>query len=562
MRRWWNNVGFALVSIAFLIAALTSFGCASRGPSTSTPAVAAATPTPQPAATPEPFLGPQPPDGKWLVDDKGRQYFRYEIPKHEGYYDRLPDNQIRIDYGMVLDVLEERPTSFVVKIYRSDQGPSAPPPTRIDATRREEVAASYKVTIPTSDRLTLRRFDRGLPATGQWRQGFVLVDFDGDGQRDIVFGPPRKGVPAPRVFLGDGKGDWRETGLNAGRDLDYGDVAVADFNGDGHLDLALAVHLRGVKVVVADGKGGFQDWSKGLDYQVAGGGGAPPEITSRTLVPVDWNRDGKIDILILGEGPRMGLSGRDGAPGFSHGAQGPILFLNRGDGSWERRDQGTGKDRVFGDVLRLVDLDRDGRLDFVTGSAIEGYRKILHYGNEDGGWREEPMPTLRPGFVGGVAVADFDRDGRPDLAIGYVANEADGQHAGVDVHFQTEDGWKRVPLHAEAGQNGATAAAAGDLDGDGAADLVTLGADGRREVYLGDGRGGFTAESAPELNARTNGCRGYYVELSDLDGDGRDEVVMAFAGEPGSEALLGAQPVCPTRGSLEAWKAESAVAAR
>src|SRR4029453_9919415 len=108
-----------------------------------------------------------------------------------------------------------------------------------------------------SNRWRLEEFGRGLPQRGQWREGFAVVDFDGDGNLDIVHGPPRKGSPVPVVFLGDGHGNWRQQALKSSRPggYDYGDVAVADFNRDGRLDVVLGIHLRGLVVLVAGGAG-------------------------------------------------------------------------------------------------------------------------------------------------------------------------------------------------------------------------------------------------------------------------------------------------------------------
>jgi hypothetical protein len=542
---------------ALAIVGIYAAGCASDGRS------AAPTAAPLPAATPVPAEGGfgaynpddplSPPDGKWLVDDKGRQYFAYEIPKHEGHFDRMPDNQIRVTYGQVLDVVEETDKSFLVKIYRP-VAQSAPAPKPETDGAADAAAAQYEVAVPAVDRLRFTSFGRGLPRSGQWRQGFVVVDFDGDGQLDIVHGPPRKSVPTPRVFLGDGKGSWRQQELAGlvNERLDYGDVAVADFNGDGRLDLAFASHLKGVKVLVADANGGYQPWSTNITF----GGAKPPEFTSRTLVAIDWNRDGRMDLLTIGEGPRMALSSLGQAPAFERGVQGAVLFLNQGDGTWQRQDEGTGKDRIYGDALRVADLDGDGRTDFVTASMMSGNRRILHLGEPDGGWRVEELPTLRPGFVTAVVADDFDGDGKVDLAVGYVSNERGTQRGGLDVHLQGVEGWRRLPLHAAEGTSGITAVDSGDLDGDGKADLVALLNDGSRVAFLGDGRGGFAVETSPELvDPRLNGCRGYSVELVDLDGDRRDEVLMSFAGEPGSEILLGQMRHCPSQGALEAWKA-------
>jgi hypothetical protein len=47
-------------------------------------------------------------------------------------------------------------------------------------------------------------------------------------------------------------------------------VQVGDFNGDGHQDLAFAVHLRGLIALLGDGKGGFRNASDGLDFALGG----------------------------------------------------------------------------------------------------------------------------------------------------------------------------------------------------------------------------------------------------------------------------------------------------
>jgi hypothetical protein len=515
-----------------------------------------AAPTATPQAAPPAFQGPEPPDGKWLVDEKGREYFPYEIPKYEGHYIYLEDGRIQIDFGTILEVVEDRDESFVVKIFRMTQAPR-PAVVRPDP---EAIAATYQPQVEGEiDRLRFVPFGEGLPTSGQWRQGFEIVDFNRDGHLDIVHGPPRKGTPTLRAFFGDGKGRWSAwAGRPTGAPLDYGDVAVADFDGDGHLDVALAVHLHGLRVLRSDGKGGFADWGRGLEYVVAGGDQQIPDFTSRTLVAVDWNRDGRSDLIAIGEGPTLAIGGQGGNPEFRRGAQGAVVFLNQGDGSWQRMDEGTGKQQVHADDLELVDLDRDGLTDFVTAANISGYRSILHYGQPDGSWRLAEVPGVRPGVVSAVASDDFDGDGAPDLVLGYAAAEAGAQRSGVDLHLQRPGGeWERVAVYSEDGNSGVWAVDTGDLDGDGATDVVALFGDGRRLVLRGTGDGGLIGETSPELAPSQPGCRGYEVELVDLDGDGRDEVVMGFAGERGSEQLFlpNAPPVCPHQGSLEAWKA-------
>jgi hypothetical protein len=156
-----------------------------------------------------------------------------------------------------------------------------------------------------------------------------------------------------------------------------------------------------------------------------------------------------------------------------------------------------------------------------------------------------------------VAAADFDGDGRVDLAIGYIASELTWR-SGVDILLNRPDGkWERRPLAVVDGREGVTALAAGDLNGDGARDLVALTGEGQTWIFLGDGKGGFTREEASGIPPYADRCRGYHVALADLDGDGKDEIVAAFAGEGSS---VYDPDLCSTGGGILAWHAAPAPA--
>jgi hypothetical protein len=401
--------------------------------------------------------------------------------------------------------------------------------------------ADEEPALPRVDRITLEPFGDGLPRAGQWRNAFALADMNGDGQRDLVHGPPRKDGRGPRIFLGDGAGHWRrwQEATYPQAPYDYGAIAVADFNGDAQLDLALAAHLRGITVLLGDGRGGFRIGNTPSDLEPAENG----RFTTRTLLARDWNRDGRPDLLALGEGP-----GRAGG-----GSLGWVAYLNQGDGRWQKRAQPPGAARTFGDALAVGDFDADGHADLLTASHSMGNRDIVHYGGAQE--RTVTVDPIQPqALVHSVASADFDDDGRDDLAVGYLSAADGGWRSLIDVLRAAPDGtWRRQVLHSLAMRTITFALAAGDADGDGHKDLAALDDRGALRLFLGDGKGGFAVEDTAELQALGAGCRGYHVQLADLNGDGRDEVLAAFASET---SPLSGEPGCPDGGRLQAWTAQ------
>lgn len=500
---------------------------------------------------------PQPPDGVWKVDENGKEYFVEPMRRYEGKYKWISETRIKY-LGVPIDIVDHDDDWFYVKIYRADNStPKSFKKLEITPELLETIRAHYAVDIPEVDRVQLRPFDKGLPKSGQWRNGFEIADMNADGKLDIVHCPPRKGRSWPAIFLGDGEGNWKlweEARFPA--QYDYGDVAVGDFNGDGNKDLALGIHLRGVKVLVGDGKGGFSEWSEGVDYQVPGSPNASAEgFSSRSLVAADWNGDGRDDILALGEGPRnVPRSNARGVQGDLFIADGMVIFLNQGDGTWKRLQKGSDEHQLFGDDIATGDFNGDGKMDFATGSSRMGRTDLVNLATGNGDWQPVPLDVLHQNiYVRTVTAADFDADGRSDLAIGYVSFDQALWYTGIDVLYSRADGeWERKGLFSREGRVAVYALEHGDLDGDGALDLVGLDGDGQAVLFLGDGKGFFRQQLIPEDQQQARGdCRAYHVELADLDGDGRSEIVAGFAGE--ANALF-TPDRCPSGGGLAAWK--------
>jgi hypothetical protein len=511
--------------------------------------VAGVAAAPPPTATPEPAAA----ERQWQVDEQGRRFYVDRIEKAPGYH-VLENGSVRTPWGIVIKPVGEDAAYYYLRVYERSglETPEEEQPRGPTAEELATIAASYPPplgAVPAQRRLDFETFDRGLPKSGQWRNGFRFADMNGDGALDLVHGPARKRIGPPLVFLGDRKGSWRPWTEAAFPALpyDYGDVAVADFDGNGTLDLALAAHFKGVLLLVNDGKGRFTRRGESIPYQMTASD--PPVFSSRTLLAVDWDRDGRADVLAAGDGPRL--------TDPKTASFGVAWYRNRGSEPWERKGDSTND--VFGESLSVADLDGDGDSDLITGSNIADASRLLVLSQGDGRWTRADLPQKRPGYAPSTAVGDFDGDRRQDVAISFQTNEGAVWRVGLDLHLQRDGGaWERRGIWAEESRDRLVSLATGDLDGDGRIDLVSASAEGRLVVLRNDG-GSLVRDQAPGIEMR-EGCAGFHVEIADLDGDGMGDLAVGFAGEDNRAPLAAAvDPAgtargCAGDGSLRVWR--------
>jgi hypothetical protein len=116
----------------------------------------------------------------------------------------------------------------------------------------------------------------------------AVGDFNGDGKLDLAVALGL--FDAVSILLGDGTGNFT-LASNAHVCIPQS-VAVGDFNGDGILDLAVATECESASIMLGDGAGNFK-WvssaATGYDSSAVGVG--------------DFNGDGKLDLAVVNEGP-------------------------------------------------------------------------------------------------------------------------------------------------------------------------------------------------------------------------------------------------------------------
>ena len=277
--------------------------------------------------------------------------------------------------------------------------------------------------------------------------GVALFDYDNDGRLDIflvngapIADPAGKGsIPQKegppywnRLYHQKPDGTFEDVTQRAGlQGSGYGmGVAVGDYDNDGYQDLYVTAY-RGNKLYHNNGDGTFTDVT-----EKAGVGGSG---WSTSAAWVDIDNDGRLDLIVLRymqwdfqdlwcgptSPPQREYCHPDQFPPAT-----PLVYHNDGDGHFTEISQKIGISKPGkGLGIAIADYDRDGRTDIFV--ANDSMFEFLYRSKGDGTFEEVALPAGLAvdgngrTFAGmGVDFADYNNDGLPDVLVTDLAEQA------------------------------------------------------------------------------------------------------------------------------------------
>ncbi len=337
-----------------------------------------------------------------------------------------------------------------------------------------------------------------LPATAT-KQSMDLqaADLDSDGDLDIV---KANEFQANNILRNNGQGVF--TAAPAGSlpavNKDSEDVAVADFNGDGHLDLVFCsednITLGQVNVheyYLGDGTGKFT----AAPFQL-------PDSEANAVITADINGDEKPDLFFGNKGTTT-------------------VLINNGDGTFANESNRVPAIQRTTQDLALADVDGDGDMDLFAGNENGN---LLFINDGTGHFADESAARLPQGVnmeTRKVAFGDVDGDNDADVFLSNVAfiqgknpqnrlylNDGTGHFSDATATNLPADTYHTIDAIFE------------DVDLDGDLDLVVGNVfGGPLQVYQNDGKGVFSDATAEVLG------QNYFIDAlgviaADLNGDG------------------------------------------
>jgi hypothetical protein len=254
-----------------------------------------------------------------------------------------------------------------------------------------------------------------------------------------------------------------------------------------------------VSVFLGNGDGTFQSR---VDYTVG--------FNPFAVVTGDFNGDGILDLAVAN------------ANGTSSGCYycGTVsILLGNGDGTFQpHMDFATGDGPVR---IAVGDFNGDGKLDLAVANNTSPTVSIL-LGNGDGTFQTHVDYTI-PCVAWGITTGDYNGDGHLDLAV---ATACYTTPSSFSVLLGNGDGTFQSPVN-YATPMAPYSVTSADLNGDGRLDIATSNLDNSVSIFLGQGDGTF--QHLADYPGGSTGFGPNVIESADLNGDGKLDLVLAWA---------------------------------
>lgn len=362
---------------------------------------------------------------------------------------------------------------------------------RPDAAVANAGTGAVTILMSQPDGVMVRR--DSYPTESADLRSITTGDFNGDGKPDLVVVGYRSHTGA--ILLGLGDGTFTLKGLAQVGPYPTA-VATGDFNRDARIDMVVTNYEGKASICLGKGDGTFE---APVTFPVGGN----PE----TILVTDWGGDGRLDMIT---GSRTNSS--------------VTLSQGRGDGSFLESQPLQHTSGYSRQILR-ADLDGDGLRDFIIRSNAG---IALWAGKEDGSHERTAQFLNLPGTTSAV-LYDFNSDHRLDIAV------AEGPSLKV---YLNRSAWPPLPspppsLFNASPKTGPSPVGivAADFNRDGRIDLATPNVgywpvDGNTvSILLGIGGGAFQ----PKIDY-TVGLKPVALATGDFNGDGNPDLVTANPG--------------------------------